>query len=211
MLRWIQTIIAAVFVVLLAAWSYHFLAASNDDTQRQQLDAALRKVESLARDFDALQERHADLQRVHEDLRNTYNEAIAKTAVTELLVEDGTLCVTIRTAEGVDRTIPTPFNPAKEIYVDYVVLDGRLWIRRVFDQDTPPGRGLVIDPTQADVDWSDPRLRHGNAVYRSLSEGRWIVTVTGDGSLGLVKSDDAIPSLSPPPPVRDYEPLEASP
>jgi len=198
MLRWVQAVTGLIFVLTLAALSYHYLTArSEGEVYREKLEDAQKQVASLSHAFE-------QLRFTHEQLRATYNEAVAKTAVTELVVEDGTLCVNIRTAEGVDRSIPTPFDPRKEIYVDYVVLDGRLWIRRVFDHDTPPGQALVIDPKRGDIDWSDPRLTYGNAVYRSLSEGRWIVTVTGDGSLGLVKSDKPAPALSPPPVVKDY-------
>lgn len=192
LLRWFQTCVLAAFVGLAAFAGYHVL---------REREAA-----------DIYRQRLADVSRDYESLRQTYNEAVARTAVTELLVEDGRLCVNIRTAEGIDRSIDTPFDPSKEIYVDYVVLDGRLWIRRIFDQDTPPGKGLVIDPHRAEVDWADPRLKQGNAVYRALSEGRWIVTVTGDGSLGLMKTDPAedVP-LSPPPPVRDYPQINQTP
>ena len=152
------------------------------------------------------QQRLRDLSQRYASLREQYNEAVRRTAVTELVVEDGELHVEIRTAEGKLRRIDTPFDPAGEIYVDYVVFDGRLWIRRVFDEQTSPREGLVIDPPLAELDWSDPRLAHGKAVYRQLEEGRWIVTVTGDGSLGLSRRtrDDA-PTLSPPPVVKEYE------
>jgi hypothetical protein len=143
------------------------------------------------------------------DLMETYNQAVRKTAVTELVVEDGSLCVHVRTAEGVDRTVATPFDPAREIFVDYVVLDGRLWIRRIYDDHTRPSEGLVIDPAYETVDWSDPKLRQGKVVYRSLTEGRWIVTVTGGGSLGLAKvSDTEFSDLAAPPHVRDYPQIE---
>jgi hypothetical protein len=145
----------------------------------------------------------------YEGLRKNYNQAVRKTAVTELLVEGKSLCVSIRTAEGVLKSIPTPFDPSGEIYVDYVVIDGRLWIRRIFDARTPPEKGVVIDPKLADVDWSNAGVAHGKAVYRSLTEGRWVVTVTGDGSLGLTLADrNAPPDLSPPPQVRDYDQIE---
>jgi len=59
------------------------------------------------------------------------------------------------------------------------------------------------------VDWNDPAARYGKAVYRSLGEGCWVVTVTGDGSLALVKvQPKAEVVLSGPPPVRDYEQLK---
>src|SRR5690554_4211377 len=115
MLRWTQTIIAAAFVLLLGVWTWYFLGSSSDEATRRRLEEAQRKVESLERDYTQLKQTHDALRQSYEQLRQTYNEAVAKTAVTELVVEDGTLCVTIRTAEGVDRTIPTPFDPSKEI------------------------------------------------------------------------------------------------
>ena len=160
-------------------------------------------------ELDVYRDRLAGLSNEYESLRSTYNQAVRKTAVTELIVKDGRLSLVIRTIEGVDRVIDTPFDPAREIYCDYVLLDGRLWIRRVYDSHTPPDKGLVIDDKLRQVDWNDPAARYGNAVYRSLGEGRWIVTVTGDGSLGLVKvNGNSAATLSGPPPVRDYEQIE---
>ena len=149
------------------------------------------------------------LDQEYQQLRHTYNEAVAKTAVTELIVEEGQLNVAIRTTQGVLKWIPTPFDPSREIYVDYVILDGRLWIRRVFDADTPPGRGLVIDPLHEAVDWPVRGSAYGKAVYRALTDGRWQVTVTGDGSLGLAKvDDDTGVELISSPSVRDYDLIE---
>ena len=92
-----------------------------------------------------------------------------------------------------------------------MVLDGRLWIRRVFDDRTPPEQGVLIDPALAQIDWNEEQTAYGKATYRALSPGRWVVSVTGDGSLGLARSpDDAPAELAPPPPVRDYEPIEAA-
>jgi hypothetical protein len=134
---------------------------------------------------------------------------VQKTSVTELIVKDGRLSLEIRTIEGVKRVIATPFDPAEEIYCDYVLMEGRLCIRRVYDAHTPPSKGLVIGDNLEHVDWNDPAARYGKAVYRALSEGRWIVTVTGDGSLGLAKMDaKANVALSGPPPVRDYDQIE---
>ncbi len=142
----------------------------------------------------------------HERLRGDYNEAVRRTAVTELRVAHGRLDVVIRTLDGQERTIPTPFDPQGEIYVDFAVRDGRLWIRRVFDALTPPSLGVVIDPQLLAIDWNAPGARFGKAVYRSLSDGRWAVTVSGDGSLSLGRvPDDAQITLAPAPPVRDFE------
>lgn len=142
----------------------------------------------------------------YRQLASTYNQAVRRTAVTELLVRDGTLRVRIRGLSGVLQEIPTPYDPRGEIYIDYVVVDHRLWIRRVFDARTPPEDGLIIDPRFINVEWNVEQARYGKAVYRSLTEGRWVVTVTGDGSLGLTRAEDrdAI-DLQPAPPVKDYD------
>lgn len=142
----------------------------------------------------------------YQKLAHTYNEAVRRTAVTELLVKDNKLSVRIRGLSGVLEEIPTPFNPRGEIYIDYVVIENRLWIRRVFDSKTAPGDGLVIDPRFINVEWDSTKAQYGKAVYRTLAEGRWVVSVSGDGSLGLVKVDEAMPiSLDAAPKVKDYE------
>jgi len=170
--------------------------------------AGYRAVESRVA-AEVYRSRLATLGADYEALRDRYNEAVRRTAVTELLVEDGRLRVVVRTSEGVQRTLPTPFDPSGEIYVDFVVAGGRLLIRRIFDADTTPREGMVIDPDLLEIDWSDPRLAVGKAVYRRLGEGRWVVTVTGDGSLGLTRRDDPAPQdLPPAPDIRDYEQLE---
>lgn len=154
---------------------------------------------------DIYRRRLSELAGNYETLRLTYNEAVRKTAVTELVVKDGRLSVLIRNAAGLVEEIATPFDPAHEIYVDYVVLDGRLWIRRVFDSRTPPGEGLVVDPAMGDIDWQSPRAAFGKAVYRRLDPGRWIITVTGDGSLGLAKAPANAGPLERAPEIREYE------
>jgi len=164
---------------------------------RSDVEAAVyrSRLEEVARDYEVL--------------RESYNEAIRRTAVTELRVERGVLSIAIRNAFGDVRVIETPYDPSREIYVDYAILDGRLWIRRVFDAATPPEKALLIDPDLADVDWDADPDGYGKAAYRSLGEGRWVVTATGEGSLGLGPSrpgDTA--ELAPPPPVRSYEPME---
>jgi len=189
MVKWIARAIGVLLLLVIAGIGYRLAAT---------------KVR-----LDIYRDRLAALSGEYESLRSMYNQAVGKTAVTELIVKDGRLSLAIRTIEGVDRLIDTPFNPAQEIYCDYVLLDGRLWIRRVYDAHTPPNKGLVIDDKLEQVDWNNPAARYGNAVYRSLSEGRWVVTVTGDGSLGLAKMEaKADVTLSGPPPVRDYDQLE---
>ncbi len=143
----------------------------------------------------------------YEGLRTTYNQAVQRTAVTELAVHDGQLAVHVVTETGLARRIETPYDPAGEIYVDYIVRDGRLWIRRVFDANTPPSQGVVIDPRLEAVAWGqgDAKAEVGKAVYRALGEGRWVISVTGSGSLGLVKvADDAEIDLAQSPDVADY-------
>lgn len=156
-------------------------------------------------------ERLRSLADSYDQLRRTYNDAVKKTAVTELIVREGRLSVAVRTVEGVRQVIDTPFDPSNEVFVDYIVLDGRLWIRRVFDSHTPPASGVVIDPVLERINWQAPGLAVGKAVYRRLDEGRWVVTVTGDGSLGLARQDEPDPAspLSPPPAIQDYPQVEA--
>ncbi|MBW2286446.1 MAG: hypothetical protein JRG80_02505 [Deltaproteobacteria bacterium] len=169
--------------------------------------AAHRLLEaSLA--ADVYRERLMELSADYEQLRGRYDEAVRRTAVTELVVADGKLSVVIRTAEGELKSFESPFDPSREIYVDYVVRDGRLWIRRLFDDRTPPGEGMSIDPRLIDVDWETVGEGYGKAAYRALGEGRWVVEVTGDGSLGLARRDpEEVVELAPPPPVREYEPV----
>lgn len=158
---------------------------------------------------DIYRDRLAELNRDYHDLVAQYNEAVRKTAVTELLVANGEVCVVIRTIEGELKRIQTPYQGHQEIYVDYVELNGRLWIRRVFDQATPPDKGVLIDPKLAAVDWDAATARHGRAVYRRLGEGRWVVTVTGDGSLGLSRIEGTEPiTLASPPVIKDFPVIE---
>ncbi|MEZ6243943.1 MAG: hypothetical protein R3B57_12975 [Phycisphaerales bacterium] len=154
---------------------------------------------------DVYRDRLQELSGQYHDLRATYNEAVKRTAVTELVVQDSKLSVRVRTAAGVERVIDTPFDPTGEIYVDYVVLDGRVWMRRVFDANTPPSNGVLVDPELASVDWQRDGAKFGKAVYRSLSEGRWVISVSGDGSLGIVRGGPEPAPLSAAPEVGDYD------
>ncbi|MFO0834819.1 MAG: hypothetical protein U0638_07600 [Phycisphaerales bacterium] len=154
-------------------------------------------------------QRLATLSKDYEHLRATYNEAIKRAAVSELVVEKGKLSVRVRTQDGAERVIDTPYDPKGEIYVDYAVIDQRLWIRRVFDAKTPPEKGLLIEPELASVDWNGPNASHGKAVYRTLSEGRWVISVSGDGALGLTRLDGPSPSLAGAPEIKDYSEIEA--
>lgn len=147
----------------------------------------------------------------YEQLRQNYNEAVTRTAVTELVVDQGQLSLVVRTIQGITQQIETPFDPYGEVYVDYVVIDGRLLIRRVFDASTPPSQAMLLDPLLGQIDWDSPHVAYGKAVYRRLEEGRWGVTVTGDGSLGLAKiSHDRTMEWVPAPPIQEYPPLESA-
>ncbi len=189
MLGRIAMVLFVVFLGVCGVGAYHLVEA------RIAADVYRARLTELADDYDRL--------------RDQYDEAVRRTAVTELEVRDGALFVSIRTAEGELRTIATPFDPSHEIYVDYVVVDGRLWIRRVFDAATAPEKALVIDPSLRAIDWATEGALHGKAAYRSLGEGRWTVTVTGDGSLGLARADESpfLP-LTAAPPIRRYDPIE---
>lgn len=158
---------------------------------------------------DVYRERLQALTTDYEALRSKFNDAVHRSAVTELLVQEGKLSVRVRSPLGVVEEIPTPFDPAGEIYVDYVLVDGRLWIRRVFDAQTPPSKGVVIDPKVETIDFSSPNVAHGKAIYRSLEEGRWIVTVTGSGALGLSKiADETQVELVDAPPVHEFDEVQ---
>lgn len=151
-------------------------------------------------------ERLESLVQGYEALAMQYNDAVRRTAVTELVVESGKLAVVVRTAQGELRRIDTPYNPSGEIYVDFVLVNGRVWIRRVFDASTPPALGTVIDPQFADVSWNQDGSSYGKAVYRSLDEGRWVVRVSGNGALELTKATESVAEvLQPPPQVSSFD------
>lgn len=130
-------------------------------------------------------ERLAQVAADYEALRGQYNDAVRQTAVTELLVEGGSITVRVRTAAGALREIETPFDPARELFVDFVVRDGRILIRRLFDDRTAPEHGMVIDAELTQIDWDDPSFARGQTAYRRFEEGRWVIAVTGGGAFAL--------------------------
>ncbi|MBZ0171093.1 MAG: hypothetical protein K8E66_01810, partial [Phycisphaerales bacterium] len=154
-------------------------------------------------------DRLADLTATYESLADRYNTAVRRTALTELVVEHGQLTIVVQSAGGRIAEIDTPFDPAGEIYVDYAVIGGRVWIRRVFDENTPPSEGVVIDPAIASIEWDDDEHEVGKAIYRSLGEGRWIVTVAGNGALGLrrVEPGEEI-ALGPAPAIDRFDVIQ---
>ncbi len=156
------------------------------------------------------QDRLRDLSTEYESLRSHYNQAVRQTAITELVVKDRSVTVQVRTIEGDQEIIQTNCNADKEIYVDFALIQGRLWIRRVFDADTPPSQATIINPKLADVDWDSEGALVGQAVYRQLGEGRWIVNAAGDGALALTKVPvDQIVNLAPPPEIKSYTEVQS--
>jgi hypothetical protein len=150
-----------------------------------------------------------DLSSEYESLRTQYNTAVRQTAVTELVVKDRSVTVQVRTIEGTVETIETEANADKEIYVDFALIEGRLWIRRVFDADTPPSKATLINPKLAQVDWDSESALVGQAVYRQLGEGRWVVNTSGDGALALTQvPEDQIINLAPPPEIGDFDEIQ---
>jgi hypothetical protein len=160
---------------------------------------------------EVYRQRLRELSDRYEGLRATYNDAVRRTAVTELLVKDGELSVVVRNAAGVVQTIPTPFRPAEhEVHVDFVVLEGRLWIRRIMRVAPPRAEQVLIDPRLAQIDWDDRGENYGITIYRSLTEGRWVVNTTANGALTLVKQPSEAPApLASAPEVRQFEQLQA--
>lgn len=157
------------------------------------------------------QDRLRDLSGEYETLRSQYNSAVRQTAVTELVVKERRVTVHVRTIEGTSETIETACDANKEIYVDFALIDGRLWIRRVFDADTAPSNATIINPKLVDVDWESEGALVGQAVYRMLGEGRWVVRAAGDGALGLARvDDDAVINLSSPPEIGSFEEVQSA-
>lgn len=155
-------------------------------------------------------DRLAALTETYTDLADRYNTAVRRTAMTELVVENGVLTVVIQSAAGKVSDITTPFDPSGEIYVDYAIIGGRVWIRRIFDEHTSPADAMFIDPALANIDWDEAGNEMGKAIYRSLDEGRWIVTVAGNGGLGLRKvapGEEIV--LGPAPAIEDFDEIEA--
>ena len=154
-------------------------------------------------------ERLAEVVEEYEGLRATFNDVVRRTAVTELVVAGGVMSVRVRTAQGVIDEVETALDPLSEVYVDFAVVDGRALIRRVFDEHTPPSSGVVIDGALEFIDWETDPDGYGQAVYRSLGEGRWVVTVTGSGALGLkrVGGADEV-ELVHGPGVQDFDAIE---
>jgi hypothetical protein len=166
------------------------------------------RVEALSA---AYRQRLHALSEDYARLSARYDTVVKRTSVTELVVEGSKLSVVISTLDGELKRIETPFDPKNEIHVDYVVRDGRLWIRRVHDSATAADHALLIDPALAGLSWDPTGNDYGVTIYRPLSEGRWIISVTANGALNLVKQASGSTSavvLEPAPRVQRFEQLE---
>lgn len=163
---------------------------------------------------DEYQKRLITLRNDYENLRGAHNEAVKKTAVTELLVnEDGTVCVVFVTMNGEEKVVPTQFKMGTEIFADFIMIEGTAYFRRVFDENTKPVDALYIDPQLQTVEWKKATEDRptGNIAYALLDEpGRWVVTVTGNKSLDIRKKneDEAPTVLVPNVKVKDYSQVE---
>jgi len=170
--------------------------------------------------------RAEQLDKDYRQLQGRYNEAVQKLAVTVLDVEDGRLTMTVLGGDGREQRIPTEVDPDDPVYVDFVVIDGRLMIRRVYnlqevvepgdpatrstDRLTLVGRGTTLDPTWLAIDWDRFKDAQGKVVYRPLGEdGRWVVKVTGNGAMELAPlAPGEQVTLVNAPEIRDYRPVE---
>lgn len=143
-------------------------------------------------------------------LRERYDSAVREAAVTELEVaENSEIAIVVRGADQVLQRIETPFDARNEVHVDFVVREGRLFIRRVYDEATPPEEGVLIDPALDHIDWDDPALARGLAVYRGgLTPGRWVVSTSGNGALDLQRVQGEGDPLVYAPEVRSFEAIE---
>ncbi|QYY36079.1 hypothetical protein [Ruficoccus sp. ZRK36] len=151
---------------------------------------------------DIYRDRLGDLAADYAKLRDQYERALSQSVVTELEVDDGQLTVRYLRGDGELATVPTPLDTSREIFVDFYVAGNRVGIRRLFDSSMPPDQALVLDEPWDTMAADAPPTTFGRAVYRRLGEGRWSVTMTGNGSLGLEKLPAGHrSSLVPPPPL----------
>ncbi len=124
---------------------------------------------------------------------------LARTAVTLLEVTPDRVSLILARADGTVESLATPFAPDREIFVDYVVHQGRVLIRRVYDDRTAPGEGVVLNPLLVWVDWETLDVASfGTVIYRRLSPGMWAVSLSGAGALTLAPATARdLPELLP--------------
>ncbi|MEM8549534.1 MAG: hypothetical protein AAGF10_01980 [Verrucomicrobiota bacterium] len=151
---------------------------------------------------DIYRQRLTHLAEDYANLRADYERALQQSLVTELLVEDGQVSVSYLRQDGQQVELLTPLNANREIYVDFFVQGNRVGIRRIFDSSMAPEAAIVLDEPWDLLAQEDDETAFGRAVYRRLKEGRWAVTMTGNGSLGLEPARDNGPLLlNEPPPL----------
>jgi hypothetical protein len=161
---------------------------------------------------DLYRQRISALVKDYESLRSSFNAAVKKTAVTELLVnDDGSICVVFVNMDGSEVVQPTKFRMGSEVFVDFVVIDGRLFLRRVFDENTKPSEALVINPELQKVEWQSGKIAGGSAPYTQINKtGRWVVNVNGTGALEIRHTDEKAPRtpLVATPAVKDFSTVD---
>ncbi len=164
---------------------------------------------------DIYRDRLSHLQQDYQQLATQYNQAVTPRPVTELLVEEGIVCLAVRKGDGQVVRIPTTFNVRlNRVYVDYLLVDQRLMIFRAFEFNTvnavPPDKVVTIDPALLDLEGDLERVPFGKSLScRNLPDGRYLISVTGDGSLGLkpVSADEPI-QLTTHPPIKEFAPVD---
>ncbi|MEM6750519.1 MAG: hypothetical protein AAF612_08615 [Planctomycetota bacterium] len=148
----------------------------------------------------------------YRDLAGRYTKVVKRSAVTELDVSSESIDVIFRTPHGEVRRVATPYRPGDEVYVDFALLDGRLMIRRVFENRTAPADGVVLDEALRELDWDGQGIVRGQAVSSVVTEGRWVVSTTGNGALDIALVGPLERSeLVSAPLVEPGEPLEDQP
>ncbi len=155
---------------------------------------------------DIYRTRLSALSEDYAKLRDQYERALRETVVTELEVKGEALNVRYLRGDGEVVTIPTNLNTEKEIFIDFYVAGNRVGIRRLFDSSLPADSALVLDEPWDTMAKDAPPASFGRTVYRRLDQGRWVVTMTGNGSLGLTRSPhDGRGHLAAPPTLVNPE------
>lgn len=164
---------------------------------------------------DIYRDRLIGLQDDYRALAQRYNQAVTPRPVTELLVEDGIVCLGVRKGDGELVRIPTDFDVRQnQVYVDYLIVDQRLLIRRAFEfhpvNAVPADKVVYVDQELLDIEWDPERIPYGKALScRGLEDGRYIISVTGDGSLGMKQiALDAAITLQTHPPLEEFHPVD---
>lgn len=159
-----------------------------------------------------LRDQYVNLRKGYGDMRDNYNSAVKKTAVTELVVyEDSSVCVAFIASDGTEKTVPTPFKMGSEVFCDFIVTDGQTFFRRIYDEHTAPKDAMVIDVQKQAFSFGSDEEWKGQVAYAKLNEpGRWTVTLTQGGALAIAKKPEGTPTtiLRQPPPVKDFPTID---